>query len=487
MADRWALIVAADKFLDPGLGAVPYAEAGAKALADALAAAGYPKANQVVLLGSHATTTVIESRLRKLKKTVKRGDTLLAYWAGRGFSRGGQGVLASWDTQPDDLADTTVAVGDFVAALAGTKAAQVIVLLDVGTGPDVPGFASHLDPEELAKWFGESAKAVGLLSADAGEASHTAAELKRAVWSHLLVEALSGRAAKATDKAGSVTALSLHRFIEDELPRLLRKHFEPGIAQTPLLFGEQNAGSVIADLSPLLGQADGGFLLDPDRLRRVLFRSESSGRVKDLTHWRKTFDLPTNAGASSRKFVARIADPDVRADLNAVFETAREHLGYKRKDVEVTTGPDGTGTVRTPDFEYTVTAALDADDPSKVAWVREVGQFADPGFVRGPGFDAVFGKLFDQLAFEFAKPVDVAVLVDRLEDRPPKGAKLQVDSDGASCDITLAGFAGRVTVTRQSLVVRGRGGKSAGLLDQFLAFLSAVGPLGEPLMLRAAH
>ena len=113
-------------------------------------------------------------------------------------------------------------------------------------------------------------------------------------------------------------------------------------------------------------------------------------------------------------------------------------------------------------------------------WRREVGGFADPGFVRGPGFDAVFGKLFDQLAFEFAAPVDVAALVDRLEEAPPDGVRVHVASDGGACDITLAGFAGRVTVGRGALVVRGRGGNSAGLLDQFLGFLKTVGPLGEP-------
>src|SRR5207302_6138257 len=107
----------------------------------------------------------------------------------------------------------------------------------------------HLDTAELAGLFDESPKAVGLLSADPGEATHAAAALKGGVWTHLLVEALSGRAAKAMDKDGTVTALSLHRYVEDELPRLLRKHFEPGTSQTPRLLGEQNAGVVVAGLS----------------------------------------------------------------------------------------------------------------------------------------------------------------------------------------------------------------------------------------------
>ena len=61
--------------------------------------------------------------------------------------------------------------------------------------------------------------------------------------------------------------------------------------------------------------------------------------------------------------------------------------------------------------------------------------------------------------------------------------KLHVASDGQSCEVTLAGFAGRISVDRNSLTVHGRAGHAAGLLDQFLAFLRTVGPLGEPAML----
>ena len=58
-----------------------------------------------------------------------------------------------------------------------------------------------------------------------------------------------------------------------------------------------------------------------------------------------------------------------------------------------------------------------------------------------------------------------------------------MDSDGGACEITLSGFAGAVRVDRAALTIRGRAGSSGGLLDQFLAFVSSVGPLGEPLAL----
>lgn len=491
MADRWAFVVAIEKHADPALGGVPYAESGAKAVSDALAGAGYRRANQIVLTGSAATRTAVASRLRKLKKLAKRGDEVLAFWAGRGFAHGGAGVLPCWDALPDDLADTSLAVAEFVEHLTATKATQIAVLLDIGAGADAPpaagdGWDAFLDPAELDRLFAGSAKLVGLRSSDADERSHAAAGLKATAWAHLVAEAIAGRGPKAVESDGRVTALSLHRFLTDELPRILRKHLYPDAAQTPRLLGDANAGFVLAALGRPAADL-GAILLDPARLKRVAFRADSTGRFKDLSAYRKSFQIPDNAGPSAKRFVAKLAQTDLRADVDAVFDAAREHLGYKRKDIEVTAGQDGYGFVRGPDFEYTVSASLNPADPTEVLWRREVGAFADPGFVRSPGFDAVFGKLFDQLAFEFAAPVDVSALVDRLEDHPPAGVKVAVASDGKSCDLTLTGFAGRVTVDRTTLVVRGRAGNSAGLLDQFLAFLRTVGPLGEPPALPPAR
>jgi len=103
--------------------------------------------------------------------------------------------------------------------------------------------------------------------------------------------------------------------------------------------------------------------------------------------------------------------------------------------------------------------------------------------VRSTGFEAAFGKLFDQFLFVFTQPLDIDTLIDRLEDRPIAGLKLVTASNGDSCEITLKGFTGKLTVSTFALTVRGRTGHSAGLLDLFLAFITHVGPLGEPLML----
>ncbi len=488
MSDRWALLVAIDTYQDSTLGAVPYAEAGAKAAADALAAVGYAKKNQFVLVGSHATQGAILSRVRKLKKQMKKGDDLLVWVDAHGFRHKGEGVLAAWDTLPDDLIDSGVSVGGLVKELLASKAAQVVFLLDVGSGPKPSaahpaGVEGQLDYDQLARLFDGTPKGVCLTATTDDEESLMAAPLKASVWTHLVLEALSGRAAKAICPAGTITGVSLQRYVDDELPRVVRKHFTGPPVQSPRLFGGQNAAAVVADLTPLLAARTGGGMLDPARLRRIVFRTEARGRVKDLTGFRKTYRTPDNTGPSTRKFIAKCAADDVRADLEGVYEGVREGFGYKRRDVDTTAGLDGYGSLRTPDFEYTVSVAQDPTSPTDVVWRREVGQVADVDVVRSAAFELVFGKLFDQLAFEFAVPVDVGDLVDRLEDTPADGRKVSVESDGKACEITLSGFAGSVRVERQALTIRGRAGGSGGLLDQFLAFVSSVGPLGEPLAL----
>jgi hypothetical protein len=294
-------------------------------------------------------------------------------------------------------------------------------------------------------------------------------------------EAFAGTARKALQSDGCLTALSLQRFIEDELPRRLRKHFEHGVRQRPQLFGEQNAAAVLGQFATPADDAT----LDPARLRRVVFRFEDRTKVKDLSNFRKTYTIPDAATPANRKFVARLATEDIQAELDRVFAACREYLGYKRKDIDVTVGQDGVGHLRTPDFEYTIVVDLDADEPSRLVWRHEAGQFSNLDFVRSPEFQQAIGPRFDQLVFEFAKNLDVSAFVDRLEEAPLDGLKLSVDSEGKSCDIQLTGSPGVVRVRRHSLSIAGRAANASGLLDLLLKFFGQVGSLGEPLLLKS--
>jgi hypothetical protein len=481
VAERAALLIAVETFFEVGP-PLPYAAADCAELLRALPAAGYNPARCILVAGTRTTKAVIESHLKRLSKLIGKVDSLLVLVVTRGFTFKNAGYLACADTIAADPAGTALPLHDLFEALRKTRCPGTTVLLDVDP---LPGDADRLTPrldrhslEHYLHYQNDNFPFAGLLSCEPGERSFESAQLRHGIWRHHLIEMFTGKVRTGVNKDGTLTASALHAYLADAVPRALRRTHDTTEEQTPVLLGEAHAEEVVADLGKLL--APGGELLDPTRMKRVVFRSESAGRVKDLAGFRKTHTLPDRANEWARKYVSRIAAADIKADLDNTFDMVREQFGYKRKDIDVSAERDGMGFIRTPDFEYTVSLAVNPDEPTEVIWRREIGRLSGPEFVRSPGFRAIFGTMFDRLVFEFAVPVDVAEFVDRIEDAPPEGVKVGVASDANIAEVALAGFAGKVTVTPEAVTIEGRAGDSATLLEQFLAFLRKFSGLGEP-------
>lgn len=478
MADRAALLIAVETFFEIGP-IVPYAASDCAELLRALPAAGYNPAKCALVAGTRTTKAVIDSHLKRLHKLLGKADSLLVLVVTRGFTYRYGGYLACADTIATDPIGTAISVHDLVEALRKAKYPETTLLLDVDPLPalaDAPDLAPGLVRGELEHYLNIEYPFAGLISCEPGERSYESGQLRRGIWRHHLIEAFTGKARSGVSKDGTLSALALHDFLADAVPRTLRRTYDAGQEQVPLLLGEAHAEAVVADLGKLIGT---GGLLDPTRMKRVVFRAEVPGRVKDLTGYRKTHTLPERANDWARKYVNRVAAGDIKADLDNTFDMIREEFGYKRKDLDVSAERDGLGFIRTPDFEYTVTVNVNPDEPADVIWRREVGRLSGPEFVRSEGFRNVFGSTFNKLVFEFASPVDVAEFVDRIEDAPPEGVKVTVASDSGAAVIALAGFAGRVSVTRDAVTIEGPTGNPGSLLEQFLTFLRKFGGLGE--------
>lgn len=479
MADRAALLIAVETFFEAGP-VVPYAAADCAELMRALPAAGYAP-DRCALLAAHRTTkAVIEATLKRLPKLAGDAPSLLVLVAARGFSAKGKGYIACADTIVPDPLETALPVADLLAAVSKVKAKEVTVLLDI----DPLALAEHkalvpgLDADELEALFGASPRCVGLAACGDGERSFETAAQRHGIWRMHLLEAFAGKVRAGVGKDGTLTAAALHAHLADAVPRTLRRAYEAPHEQTPALYGEANGAAAVADVGKLIGS--GGDLLDTTRMKRVVFRADAPGQVRDLSGYRKSHTLPERANDWARKYVNRVAAGDIKADLDNTFDMVREEFGYKRKDLDVSAERDGVGFIRTPDFEYTVSVEVNPDDPEEVIWRRELGRLSGPDFVRSDSFRNVFGSRFNKLVFEFASAVDVAEFVDRIEDAPPEGVKVSVASDSGAAVIALAGFAGRVSVTRAAVTIEGATGTPSSLLEQFLAFLRKFGALGEP-------
>ena len=389
----------------------------------------------------------------------------------RQFTCGGKRFIACWDSLPDDPEGTSITLSEFLDDLSLSRIETPICFLDVVDGPTIPG----ADDEVEASF---NARFCGFTSCEFEEVSHAIGSPPRGLWMSLIIEALSGKTSVSGQSNGQVTAASLDAFIAREFPRRLRAAFGPGSVQSPGRFGSIS-DAILVHMKSSSNQGSQRDPFDARRFSRVVFRGESRSRIKDLSGYRKSFTMPDRATPSNNQFVARMATADLEADLRETFDRAIREYGYKRKDVSVTTERDGTGILRTPDFEYLVHLEIDPDDSSNVIWHREVGQFVDPATVQSPAFDATFGRIVDRLAFEFETPWDVTAFVDRFEESPPKGVTLRAAPDGTSCEIRLQGVAGSIVLEPKGLIVKGKPGAPGDLLALLFRFFATTSP-AEP-------
>lgn len=476
MSRRAALAVAVEAFYEAGP-TLPWANSDAQALLRALAHCGYPSRDIFLWTAHHTTCAGLTSHLRRLSTCWENAEEIVILWITRTWTFSGRTFLACADTLRDDPSATALPFAEVIRWVeqAAPAARSIIWFCDFSPLPIPPAYGQGgWNESELASYA--TGKHVILTAAASQEESWTSLSLQQGIWRHHLREAFEGRAAEALDPAGQLTVVGLHRYLAQAVPSTLRKTHEADRQQTPLCFpelsGESESGlseRILATFTPR--QANPLQWLNPSRLRRVVFRAETVGRLKDLSGFRKNHTVPACANDQARKFAQRIGFSDLKADLDQMYERIREQFGYKRKEMEAICEATGYGTIRTPDFEYTVLLELDQSNPAQVIWRREVGQLSSVELVRQRGFHQVFGTVLDRLVLEFREPLDVAAYVDRWEMEAPPGTKVRVNSEATQAEITLSGLAGRIWVTADSVTIFGRPGDPTTLLEQFLAFL----------------
>jgi hypothetical protein len=432
----------------------PHAAAETGHLADTLALVGVAKAQHIVLTGPAATKSAVESRLRKLLKTLAAGDDLWVAWCGPSFVVDGQTFLATADTLEDDREATAVQLSDWVQSVdrAGAVTRWLI---------DVPDFG---DDDGLA----DVEKMVCLRSHAPGEVSHAAN--RRRLWLQALGDALRGNGPPAPEQR--LSAGEVNAWLIAELPRVVRKHITEPAPQSPAILGRAEIEFPVAVATPAKPKAK----LSLKQLKRLVFRGERSAKIRELSGYQKNYRLPDANTPSAQKWLYRLAFPDIQADLDEKFNAIREDLGFKRKDLECVLEPDGFGFIRTPAFDYAVSVTLDSADPTTFSWRRELSQFAKADLLNKPALRKVFPDALDSLEFHFDQLIDIEELVDRVEDNKPAGVKIRVGGDASYCEVTVAGFAGKVRVEKSLLRIDGPSGLGpASLVEQFFAFQAQFG------------
>ena len=188
-------------------------------------------------------------------------------------------------------------------------------------------------------------------------------------------------------------------------------------------------------------------------LKRVVFRSERTMRVKELRGFQKHFSIPDRVSPRATAFVRDLASDEMRAALDQIQNQIRQAFGYKRRQLASYTDGGCVG-VTTPHFTFQIRLDLHPEDPAQAIWASEIVDITDPEVAVSEAFESVFGDSFHAIEYELDQPIVIADLIDELEDlaqdQDQQAFRLEYPADYAYCELAIrdAGFKLRVEPTR---------------------------------------
>lgn len=447
-----ALLIGIEEYADPRFARRPLASGDVRALAEALRGVGYAELDQVVLIDGQATKTIVESKLRRTIRSLAAEDTLLVYVSAHGFTDRGRDYLVCHDSQAADLVATSVAWQSVVEQLRAAECERVICFVDsCTTGLRLDDEFEPLAQTELREHFTDHPQQTAFVACSPGETSWPALQLKHGAWASQLLTAFEGQAPGALVDQELLTARSLQNHLEAALPRVLQKAYGEKKIQTPLLFGPASQEFLVADLTAVMAERAGKPTAG-DVLRVTLLREQVES-IRSLAGFKKTDKVPTVANSYAKSLVAELGSEPIAADVNEVREALRKHFAFKRKDLDAATPGDGTGSILTPYFVYSITVTLNPANPAEIIWRRQVSDIKEPEQVLSPAFASAFPKTFSTIEFLPPQPIDLPAFIDELEDADDDRLKLNYDPAATWCRLSMPGLLGQIEVTPQRLAL----------------------------------
>jgi hypothetical protein len=470
MSNQYAICIGVEKYTDPKIRPVKYAENDANGVSAAFRGFGVPPGNCTALINGSATKTKIESAVRMTCGHLAEEDELFFFYAGHGWADGKRNYVTCHDTVTTDISNTVVGLSWILDEIKKSKCRKVWLFIDAcHSGWEIDeGLRSLFDDmtdAEFKSFCSESEHHLAFSACKLDQSSYSTASLKHGIWTYHLLEALDGRAPKALERDRFVTGTSLQNYLRLVVPESVRKYIEKNVVQTPMVWGTSSSESIIADLAPILSQRS---LVEKVRIlpASLSFSKTVTGRITKLNGFRKGHRIPEKYNDTTSRFVKNIGHDLVETAAGDWCKTLQSEFGFTRRQLNYDGVVDGSAVIRVPGFTLSICLDLDLERTSDYTLRTEIGEFADFKIIDSAVFSNLFDDVFGKLSVSFNAEINLNTVIDALEE---KGYKPKYEWPARSCQLTLTN-GGALMIEKGSLSIEAQDRTSIrALIDSFKA------------------
>ena len=234
---RWAVLVGVNEYQDwANYGRLEVCVRDVEAVREQIIAGGFEPA-RIRMLTDHTpdalpTRANILVALKAVANATEPDDLLLFYYSGHGDEDKGESYLVARDGRRLVLADTAIPISRVQEIVREAPARAKVIILDAcHSGADVGGKGPRaMSPAFIRRVF-EQARGMAILSScEQDQLSYEWQENERSVFTHYLIEALSGQADR--DGKGFVTVQDASRHVANGVKLWASQR---NLVQTPTL------------------------------------------------------------------------------------------------------------------------------------------------------------------------------------------------------------------------------------------------------------
>ena len=444
MASKHSLLIGIETFIDPKIKTVGHAQKDADALALALQQLGYNENDQVVLINEKATRTNVEYNLKQILRCAHSDDNVLIFFSSHGYSDGSRTHLVCHDTRQGDMTGTSISLESVVSLMKASASKQIVLFLDCcHAGLKFPqgekSLFSSMSYDEIQEFFATSEHRVGFASCKDSEKSYWSDVLGHGVWTHVLLQALTGKEKRLLEGNRYLRAASLQDYLAKTVPETLKNIFSERRIQTPVLFGSLTKNFLVADLGALLAKQVGEIGDDAFPIRDSAFRTSECGPIQSLSGFQKGHKVPNYRSSATECFVKQVGAPEVEEKVQNLYEQIKQAFGYLRKEISLETD-GGSASIRAKDFDVNVELIQRVSDPTEYRLTTEVSNFSSAQIVHTDEFNEIFRGKVSSLRVEFQKDRNLTEFIDRVEES--EGSDITIKNypnDYSSCEFTVHG------------------------------------------------